>query len=248
MNITYYNIAVIVLVILLVWVPWLWRYKIKPMSAKKALNDLLKKHPEAKELIQTERFLNELYKGINSKKMSQRERKRLGIDDDAFVYGEIEFLPFFIMLDRARPIPGEIFYDLGSGAGKAVFSAASFFDFKKARGIELLPGLYQMAHAQIEKARSLKSLDPKKIASVDFINDNFLNFDFSDGDIVFINATCLGYPAWDNILKKLIQLKIGSRVIVTTKKLQLDQFKVIYQGFDLMSWGMNSVNIYTKIS
>ena len=244
---TYYNVFLLILVFLLVWVPWLWRYQIKPLSAKAELKKLLKNHPEAKQIIDTERDLIELYKNLNAKSISQRERKRLGMMDDAFVYGEIEFVPFYIILDRVKPQSHEIFYDLGSGAGKAVMTATCFFDLSKVYGIELLPGLYDAANKQVTKAIELKKINLQKMARVKFIKENYIDYDFSDADIIFVNATCIDYHTWEKLLSKLSDLKSGSRVIVTTKKIENEKFKSIYHGMDLMSWGMNSVNIYKKI-
>lgn len=248
MNLSLYNIAILTLAILFIWVPWLWRYQLKPRAAKKALRQLLQKHPQAAELVKIESFLLKLFRKVNSTRVSKQERNRLGITDDAFVYGEIEFLPFYTMLDRTRPRAGEIFYDLGSGAGKAVFAAACFFNFKKACGIELLPGLYHKANQLQQMAQSQPNIPADKLRSIAFINNNFMNIDFTDGDVIFINATCLDYTTWQNLLQKLAQLKPGSRVIVTTKKIPLPEFKLVYEGREPMSWGLNSVNIYSKLS
>ncbi len=38
-----------------------------------------------------------------------------------------------------------VFYDLGSGTGKAVFLARQLFDFRVCKGIELLEGLFQQS-------------------------------------------------------------------------------------------------------
>lgn len=246
MNMSIYNIIILVLVILLVWGPWLWRYKIKPYLSNRALQKKLKQYPHWKELIKTEYFLYDLYKGLNTSGISKQERKRLGIDDDAFVYGEIEFLPFYTILDKVKPQRNDIFYDLGSGAGKAVFVAASFFKIKKAYGIELLPGLCDLANAQLHKAEDLAKFHSQHMADIEFLQKDFLETDISNGDIIFINATCLSYHAWEKLLAKLMLLKAGSRVIVTTKKIQHASFQVISQTFEVMSWGVNSVNIYQK--
>src|SRR6185437_5745051 len=131
MNLSVYNFIVLALVIFLVWAPWLWRYKIKPFLSNRELQKKLKQDPHWQALIKTEYFLYDLYKGLNTSGISKQERKRLNIEDDAFVYGEIEFLPFYTVLNKTKPQSGDVFYDLGSGAGKAVFVAASFFNIKK---------------------------------------------------------------------------------------------------------------------
>lgn len=205
----------------------------------------LKQRPEYWQFILIEYKLLQLYQAISGANLSQAERKKLQNDEDAFIYGEIQFLPFFALLEKAMPRTGEVFYDLGSGIGKAVFTAALYFDFKKTVGIECLSGLTRTAHAQLKKATDYFS-STEKLASIQFVQDNFLNYDFSDADIIFINATCFSYSTWEQLIAKFKLLKSGSRLIVTTKKLPADSFEFIQQSFALMSWGVNLVRIYIK--
>jgi len=244
-----YFVSVLLLSALILFA-WCYRYHIKPYFAKNILNVYFKKHPEGTRLKKAENFLNHLYNSTSGTMTSYRERKRLGIDDDAFIYGEIEFLSFFTLLDLIKPKPYEVFYDLGSGAGKALFAVALYGNIEKVNGIELLPALYQLTQEKIKKA-SIMAQDNTKILEninkIHLINKNFPEVDFTDGNIIFINATCLSYPTWEALLKKFEQLKTGSRIIVTTKKIAHPAFQILYQGMTLMSWGINSVNIYIKL-
>jgi SAM-dependent methyltransferase len=251
------KIVVLVLIcVALIWLPWIWRYKFRPHLAKSNLHKILLDHPEGKRLGRIVSMLHTLYRGIHSDRLSQKERARLGLKDDAYIYSEIDFMSFLLLLDKIKPQSGQVFYDLGSGAGKAVFTAGLAYDLSKACGIEILPGLVKLATTQINKAKTLVNLGDKnltevylqRISSVQFINDNFLNCDISDGDLIFINATCLNYPTWEALIEKLKKLKVGSHIITTTKKIQDADFEVVYQAKELMSWGMNSVNIYKKIN
>src|SRR5580658_1272591 len=125
----------IIAVNLIVWVPWLWYYRVIPYFAKKDLNRKLVNHPDYKRIKRIELELESFYSKINPAYHSRRDIRRLGIKKlgikkDDFIYGEIEFLSFYIILEKTKPEPQEIFYDLGCGAGKAVFAAALFFSFK----------------------------------------------------------------------------------------------------------------------
>jgi len=235
---------------LLIWSLWLWRYHIKPRFARGHLQQQLRSRPDYKQLILTENVLVTLFHPLSGHSISSEDRKRLPAekDEDAFIYGEIQFLPFFSILEKAKAQSGDIFYDLGCGIGKAVFTAALYFDLAKACGIELLPGLYATAHAQIAKATSLLTAAPhhQRLAAVQFVHANFLNYNFSDADILFINATCLSYPTWEKLLAQFMLLKKGSRIIVTSKKIQQGPFELLHAGLEVMSWGVNSVNIYIK--
>ena len=56
-----------------------------------------------------------------------------------FTYGEVLFCYFIPLLNLVSPKPGEIFWDLGSGTGKALAIAALAFPFlKKVCGVEYL--------------------------------------------------------------------------------------------------------------
>lgn len=233
---------------------WLFRYRIKPWIESARIKRQWQGRSDWKQLRATEELLTNLYAKVNGTRVSYHDRKRLMLADDAFIYGEIEFLSFFSILEQIKPQPGEVFYDLGCGSGKAVFSAALHFDLSKACGVELLPGLCSLANAQIKQAEKLIHLHPnrfseialRKIACIEFINDDFLNTDISAADIVYVNATCLGYCLWEKMVSKLTQLKPGSRVILTTKTIQHEQFSLLSRSMELMSWGMNSVNVYVK--
>ncbi len=242
--------------LIVIWLPWLWRYQWQPRLAKKNLDRVLKAYPQGQALGQVVALLNTLYRGVHAKSLSQRERRRLGLQDDAFIYGEVDFLSFILLLEKVKPQAGEVFYDLGSGSGRAVFTAALGYDFSKACGIELLDSLCRLAKVQINKAKTLIFLNKNKknrerylsrLASIHFIQDNFLHCEISDADLVFINATCFSYSIWEALIEKLKKLKVGSRIITTSKKIQAEQFELVYETKELMSWGMNSVYIYKKI-
>jgi hypothetical protein len=65
----------------------------------------------------------------------------------SLIYGEVEFASFSKVLRKISPAPGGVFYDLGSGTGRAVFVARFLHDFKECKGIELLEGLHSVAVA-----------------------------------------------------------------------------------------------------
>ena len=174
------------------------------------------------------------------------------ISNKDFVYGEIDFLSFCTILERAEPQGGDVFYDLGSGSGKAVFTAALFFDLSKAYGIELLPLLYTKAIAQLKKATVLfqniktgvEESYLKQVATIQFIHHNFLDYDFADANIIYVAATCFTDSTWEKLIHKMAGLKSGTRIIVATKNIQHERFEVMYQGTELMSWGLCPVTIY----
>src|SRR5262252_1661360 len=81
------------------------------------------------------------------------------------------------MLEMAHVKPGETVYDLGSGDGRILITAAQKFR-AKAVGIELSPELCQATMAKIEK---LGLQDQVKV-----LNRNLLKVDLSPADVVTI--------------------------------------------------------------
>jgi SAM-dependent methyltransferase len=196
------------------------------------------------------RILETLYKKVHAKPSSISYRLVHLIQDKEFVYGEIDLLSFYTILERASPSTQDVFYDLGSGSGKAVLSALLFFNVYKSIGIELLPPLYEQSNTQRDKAiQQFQQHDDEneyipQMKRIQFINDSFLHYDFGDADIIYVAATCLSDATWNELISKMASLKPGSRIIVATRMIDHELFESIYQGIELMSWGLCPVGIY----
>jgi len=212
-------------------------------------NKILKKYytPHIRECHQ---LFNELYRYENPAAVARAAKKALGRDDFALIYGEIDFVSFVTLLQLVEPKAEDNYYDLGCGGGKAVFAAALTYQLNKCVGIELLTPLYNLCTRQLNHFEQLindNAYFTDHSYQIEFINDDLLAIDISDADIVFINATGFFGELWDSIVNKIIQLKPGCRIIITTKKLPLIEFELIEESMRLMSWGMNSLRIYRKI-
>lgn len=197
------------------------------------------------------KIFTKLYQDIKPMEISMKERQEKQIDaDKSFTYGEVVFYSFVQILESAHPKQGEIFYDLGSGAGKAVFIAGLVFDLSKALGIEKLDGLYEISHSLVEKLPSIpevSELPADKKINIQFIHDDFLKVKISDGNIVFVNATCFSGEIWDGLMIQLLTLKKGARVIITSKTIEIGGFAMKHQNLYLMTWGLSKVSIYERL-
>ncbi|MDF2866705.1 MAG: histone methylation protein [Gammaproteobacteria bacterium] len=188
---------------------------------------------------QTLAILKRLYHNVNAVEIARKAWQQRQFRDYAFIYGEIDLISFIAILEAAQLKSDDIFYDLGSGAGKAIFTAALAFNFKVCKGIELVPELYQLSC-------QLKQQLPKLMTQIEFINADFLTVDFSDADVVFINAACFVGEAWQAIVAKFIQLKAGTRIIVGSKELPIQHFNLMDENLRYMSWGKAMVRIYRR--
>lgn len=180
------------------------------------------------------------------KAVSKKEREELNLKDPNLVYGEVTFETMGILIEKIKKVYGKpyqgssgpqgflqgrggIFYDLGSGTGKAVIGAAILHNFDVCYGIEYLEGLYSLsldalnAYNTRGKAKLAgREHDTRKKISfylkdidliysycklcyfvdVQFIHGDFLKMrtkDWRDADIVFINSTCYDEPLMGKI-------------------------------------------------
>lgn len=194
-------------------------------------------------------IMYKLYHDVDGMQISLNERDRLQIADSSLTYGEILPDTFTEILAAANPKPNEVFYDLGSGTGKAVFCAALLYDWRKACGVELLPALYDASRSQLQKLNTLPEVKkhfPEKKFNIEFLQQDFLKTDLSDADVIFMHATTFGPMIWEPLKEKLNQLKSGLRVIVNTKQLDAEYFEKINEQTWLMGWGDSTVFTYVK--
>jgi len=195
-------------------------------------------------------LLTKLYDGINAFEISLEHRETENIKSDEYIYGEIIYSTFADLLSASQPKPNEIFYDLGCGSGKAVFTTALLYPDVIARGVELLPPLYNLCLELTKKLKGLMSNDKyfkTHTLNIEFFQENLLEYDFSNANILFLNATCFTKDNWTKICEKMEKLAPGSRVIISSRSLESDNFELIHARSHLMSWGMNTVHIYRKI-
>lgn len=131
---------------------------------------------EEKVLLASEMFqqrfkiFDDLYRAIDGFRLSYKDRRELlagnletdlskeevdDLEDHTLTYGETEFHGFRDFLQAVGAVDGQIFYDLGSGVGKAMIAAAlSGICFVKVIGIEILPSLIQCSRDVIEELTS----------------------------------------------------------------------------------------------
>ncbi len=240
-----YILYILLIGLAVIWIPWLLAHKIRPFFGKKALRKWLLARQHKNTVEEGLDMLHALYAKTNAHKISKNYRKRKGIHSEKFLYGEVYPVTLIKLLDLAKPAPNDIFYDLGSGAGQAVILADKCYPFSKCKGIELLPALYHLSEEKrIDYENEAKQKEPETKTNIEFIEGSFLEHDFSDADIVFINATAFKGDIWEQLTKKLNMLNSGSRVIVTSLTLDPAQFEEIYHDHEVMSWGFCTVRIY----
>ena len=176
----------------------------------------------------------QLYQGVDGFSLSRLARA----EHDAFeyTYGEIDFVSFIALLSLTNVDANTIFYDLGSGVGKAVIACAMVFNVRKSCGFELFSNLHLTAMEQHKKLESLVGCQ-EKAKAIHFINGNYLHADFNDATLIFINATALFGDTWIEINQRIEQICPAATIITTSKKLTSHFFEVKRTSIVQMSWG-----------
>lgn len=179
---------------------------------------------------------------------NERESKDL-TEEKSLIYGEVEFSSFYRVLRKINPPAGQIFYDLGSGTGKALFVARLTQDFSKCIGIEILHSLHCQAERIVrryqEQVAPLLSLGTSTYAHA--YEGSFLDFDWSDGDLVFANSTCFGDDLMGSLSRQAEKLRPGAIVVTFTKGLSSSAFEVLERKRYRMSWGPATVFIHRRL-
>jgi hypothetical protein len=143
-------------------------------------------------------------------------RRALGREkDQELTYGEVLFFPFYRLLDEVvKPRPGEVFADLGSGTGRAVFVAALCWPALAAcKGYEVSPPLHDDATRCHGELLSGSAMAPVELHCADVLQRT----DWAAADIVWIASVCLSDATLLAIAARLVALKPGARVIHMTE-------------------------------
>jgi precorrin-6B methylase 2 len=188
-----------------------------------------------------------LYQHINGFALSKQDRQKNYTDSYEMTYGEITFYSLATLLKQINIPEHGVFYDLGSGTGKAVIIAALLYPFKELYGVEKLPSL----HHQAEKQAQLLQQQTKRPAhcqsqQIQFLNEDLFATDISNADVIYVNATAFFGERKYKLIKKLQEIKTGGYVLINSKPLPQESFTLIAEPFLPMSWGGCCIYIHQK--
>ncbi len=205
-----------------------WRTKHAINRWRKALN-----------IEQHKKVFHEIFDPVDGFSLSRKARTQ----NDAleYVYGEIEFESFIAVLSLAKLDSNTIFYDLGSGTGKAVIACAMVFNPSKSVGVELFSVLHASASEQHDKLKRQPDY-ARNANKLTFIHDDFLKTNLAEATLIFINATGLFGTTWNQLNQRLDGLSGRPTIITTSKKLLAKNYTLRHTTTAKMSWGV--VDIY----
>jgi len=152
-----------------------------------------------------------------AKESYQQGRDDREVRDKTLYYAEIDLAFLAVLLGAANPSGSGVFYDLGSGVGRAVLGAAKLARWKKAIGVEYLGGLHKEAIKYEGKFKRLRG------SPTQFVNKDFVDVDLSDAEVVFIYATKYSRDIDD----VLATAPVGARIISLDRRLNARQYKLL---------------------
>ena len=161
------------------------------------------------------------------------------------IYGEVVFQFFIPLLEYAKPKAGEVFYDLGCGAGKPLVTASiAYPELKVCKGIEFLEGLANLAKEITTKSQEECKKQGIEYAPIVTQQGDILKTDWSDADLIFTNSPMFPDELVGGISKLCEKLKKGTRII-SLKQLPAQDYLKEYAVIKIkMSWGLQVTYFY----
>ena len=190
-------------------------------------------------------LFKQVFTSIEGSSISQSEWKRLNCSGKSeFTYGEIDFVHMAPVFGLCKPQPGEVFWDLGCGAGKCMAAMALLYPkLAKVCGVEYLDKLYECCKNSLEV---LKDNNPS-LPEIEVHHGNMLEIDWSNADILFSSSICFPNELIEGILANSHRLKKGARFITLKSFPPNSIFEVIYSIRVKMTWGKTGVYVLEKI-
>ena len=152
-------------------------------------------------------------------------------------YGEILPESVSLLINDIQYIDSnDVFYDLGSGTGKVCLQFINETEVKKSCGIEF------------DKKRYDESLNllSKTNKNLQFINTNFIDYDFSDATIIFTDSIMFSDETLSILENKAYHCP-NLKYFISMKKLNNKKLKLIKERTDIkVTWGTSQYYIYSK--
>ena len=211
-----------------------WRFNRQQISQERLINELEKMFKRELKFICDDLFKNTSFQV--GKELSNIERKKKELTTDKSLnYGEIDYYAFYDSIAILKQFGIKktndmIFYDLGSGTGKALVAARLIHDFSKIHGIEIMESLYNEGNKCIEEFNNKILTALNLNTSSNLITSelgSLLDIDWSDGDIVYCNSTAFDQNLMELFSQKASCMKSNSILITYTKPINNNEFDIV---------------------
>ena len=202
-------------------------------------------------------FSNCSYEEAKSASLDDRHTNNL--TSKSLTYGEVSFSSFLEIMNNFNKLLENhnnrlkrgTFYDLGSGSGRAVFTARFTQDYSRCIGLELMGNLHVLAENIKEKYYDNsydQRLNFSSPCDIELHNADISEYDWTDGDVIFGHSTCFGKELLGKVLKKSRGLKSGSYMILLSE--MPNSMDIYFELVDMkrcfMTWGESDVSYYRR--
>lgn len=217
----------------------------EPMSFKITMREVLEENLLTGTIAEKLDIFKRVFDKVEGSSISQNERKRLKVSGKSeFTYGEIDFVHMAPVFGLCKPQAGDIFWDLGCGAGKCMGAIALLYpELKKVSGVEYLEKLYEACSSTMNHLKTFISPGPE----IEVKHGSMLDVDWSDADILFSSSICFPNELIEGILEKCHSLKKGAKFITLKSFPENNIFEVKYSIRVKMTWGKTGVYVLEKI-
>ena len=185
-------------------------------------------------------------------------------DLDTMVYGETKVRPFLNFLNahaarmsrenRERGIESPerekyTFYDLGSGAGKSILTAALSPHFIECRGVECLPCVHAVSEILIDDfhrdvAPRDDGVSPRVSA---LLGDVFVDDAWTSADFVFCNCVTWDAETMRRLSTLAERMRPGSTFVTVLCPLESDAFETVAEDELEFSWGVVDALVHRRL-
>lgn len=192
-------------------------------------------------------IIDQIYGEMSGYSMSEKERKFFEEQKESPTYGEITRQGIEKLRELSSPTNQDVFYDLGSGIGRACMEIAIFWPVKKVVGIELSKTRFELALQAQKKLAQLNYHLPRNKKLI-FKQQNILNADLSDATIIYMCSTCYPDALMQTLVEKFARLRPGVKIFSQKPLPSHAGIKFIGSYTIEMSWSKeSSINYYQTV-
>ena len=182
--------------------------------------------------------LEKVYDNVFGFEITPAEESSMLSEGNDPTYGEIVYDSMYALIGGLKIRREDVFYDLGSGAGKFVAYVHMATKVKKSAGIEVAETRHQKAEDALKRMKDNGFIDETR--QIEFICDDITEADLSDATIVFMCSTCFSGKILQKLVDKFVDLAPGLRIITLRELPKHPQLKFIQKEFFSTSWSKSS--------
>ena len=216
----------------------------RPFIFNSQKKQILAKYPQLRPVMEAfeRRYIRVQY-GAHDISLMERIHRKIA-QDERYIYGATPWVALLRLTEKLEIRPGEVFVELGCGTGHFCFFMQQVFGIQ-AIGLEALNTFILNAkEIMTELSEPPHNLD---FAGLQFLNLDFLHFNFSRGTLFYAAWTCFPVPLREAILEKFFkECKPGTRLLVLTHTLDDPRLELLSEVETFFSWGKDVARLYQK--